>query len=272
MITIIPTSGISNRMRAIDSAISIANNTGHALQVIWIRDKKLNCKYSDLFLPIENVEIVEKSFTPLKFLRASVLNFYLPSIIRFLLGIRFYSKAKVHQLRDDKYDFEQITDSYSNVVFVSNLRFYPVQQPNALFKPIDQIRRRVEHITKSFTDHTVGIHVRRTDHKKAIESSPLALFFEAIENEIENENKSTFYVASDSSEVRDAMKDSFGSKIILNPQEPGRSTKEDIQHGLAELFSLSKTQKVYGSYGSSFSQTACEISSIPLIMLNQEKK
>ena len=47
--TLIPQGGLCNRMRALDSALALAADTGRQLVVVWHLDAGLNCRFEELF-------------------------------------------------------------------------------------------------------------------------------------------------------------------------------------------------------------------------------
>ena len=49
MIYLKPMGGLCNRMRSIDSMISICKNYQMDLTVFWVKDFSLNCSFNDLF-------------------------------------------------------------------------------------------------------------------------------------------------------------------------------------------------------------------------------
>ncbi|WP_423998828.1 hypothetical protein [Maribacter sp. IgM3_T14_3] len=49
MIYLKPIGGLCNRLRTIDSLISICKNTGQDLTVLWVLDESLNCSFEELF-------------------------------------------------------------------------------------------------------------------------------------------------------------------------------------------------------------------------------
>jgi hypothetical protein len=109
--------------------------------------------------------------------------------------------------------------------------------------------------------------MRRRDHKKAISESPLSLFESVISDEISKNSAVNFYVASDSEEEKQYLKQIFGSRIITKLESSDRRSIQGMQAALVDLYTLSKTCKIYGSSGSSFSQTAADISGINIVKL-----
>ena len=83
MITFVPVGGLANRMRAIDSAIALAQDTNHELQIIWFKDQGLNCSFCDLFQPfsLPGVTVREANKSDLLLQdRPRKKNFYLPAL------------------------------------------------------------------------------------------------------------------------------------------------------------------------------------------------
>ena len=59
-ITFTPFGGLGNRMWAISAAIDVAHKSNSKLTIMWTRDRGLNCKFEDLFLPFDDANIVLK--------------------------------------------------------------------------------------------------------------------------------------------------------------------------------------------------------------------
>ena len=55
-------------------------------------------------------------------------------------------------------------------------------------------------------------------------------------------------------------------RIITSPYKADRSTSEGIIEAITEMYALKSTQKIYGSYRSSYSILAADLSNIPLII------
>ena len=59
MITLVPTSGLCNRMRAIASAVSLSKHLGRELEVIWIPDSALGSSFNQLFEPLPCIRVIQ---------------------------------------------------------------------------------------------------------------------------------------------------------------------------------------------------------------------
>ena len=77
------------------------------------------------------------------------------------------------------------------------------------------------------------------------------------------------YLATDSEEVKQAMRTRYGERIVCAESKADRSTTEGIREGIADLWTLAHTRKIYGSFHSSFSELAAELGRIPLVVVKR---
>ena len=133
-----------------------------------------------------------------------------------------------------------------------------------LFKPIpqDDIQRRIDEVVAGFSERTIGVHIRRTDNVVSIQSSPLENFTNMMDAEIKKNTNTKFYVASDDDEVKESLKSKYPNRIITLMDDTDRNSLEGMKFAVLDLFCLSKTNKIIGSVGSSYSQIAAEIGGI----------
>lgn len=278
MITLIPDAGLCNRMRAIDSAIGLCMKISHPLKIYWIENSLLNCGFHDLFEPIPSAVAFIKDMKnrPLKLKNPDNLRQdWLKPIFSIFQGVFFDKKIFVEEFKtlyQKNYDFESLA-GYKNVLIESHHMFYqnPELPKYTYFKPLNFIEEKVRQITLHFSHHTIGVHIRRTDNKKAIEQSPLSLFIKMMHKEIEQNSDTTFFLATDSTEVKAELRNIFGDRILLASYNQGyRSSKAGMIEAMVDLYTLSKTKKILGSYWSSFSHTASHISNIEEIVVKKD--
>lgn len=272
--TFVPAGGLANRIRALSSAIALAGKTGTELKVLWFRDWALHAAFRDLFVPSPlppHVRIVEASWPDLLlFDRPRRRNFHLPAAFQ---KLRFKSCLYEHEidaLRNRNFDFAEWA-AQGNVYMASYLPFFPYPPCllHNLFTPVPEIGRKVEEIYSRFSSHTVGVHVRRTDNVMSIEHSPLELFFERLDREQKEHDDLRIYLATDSEEVKEQMKERYRGQLVCLPRKADRGTTEGIRDGIMEMILLSRTVKIYGSYHSSFSELAAELGSVPLSVVQK---
>jgi hypothetical protein len=82
--------------------------------------------------------------------------------------------------------------------------------------------------------------------------------------QIKIEPASTFYLATDDPEVKNTFRREFGARLYSGDIRMARTTKEGMQDALVELYTLSGTSQILGSYWSSYSKVAAELGGIPL--------
>jgi hypothetical protein len=140
---------------------------------------------------------------------------------------------------------------------------FPDSEFYSKFKPVSELQDKIDTITSMFSN-TVGLHIRRTDHKEAIAHSGIDKFEKLIDNYIHADNSSSFFLATDDASTETYLKNKFGERIITRKKTYSRNNEKGIQDALVDLYCLSRTKKIYGSFRSSFSQVAGDISRIPV--------
>ena len=253
-ITFVPDGGLANRMRAIAAAIRLSEQIEANLEVIWFQDWGLKCDFEDLFLPIdrENVHLRNATMKDKLFYdRPRRRNFHLPVLFqKFLFDVRVGGTDCQHS----KCDFMTICRN-RNAWLSSCYYFFAQEIPkNAMemFKRQERIQEEIDKVAAKFGNHTVGVHIRRTDSQKSIVESPTHLFVEKMKQEPDN---TIFYLATDSEEEKKTLKDVFGeNRIITSENEADRFTVSGMMDAMKDLYLLAKTDRILGSYGSSFSE------------------
>lgn len=115
-----------------------------------------------------------------------------------------------------------------------------------------------------------GIHIRRTDATEAIINSPVEFFIQYMERHLEDDPSAGFFLATDDIEVEEAMREKFGRCLLVNEGKTfGRDSKDGMEDALVDLLSLSKCNRIAGSYSSSFSETAARFGGIPLSIITR---
>ena len=146
---------------------------------------------------------------------------------------------------------------------------YPDALLHEVFRPIPQIEEVIGKRISAFSAYTVGVHIRRTDNILSIEHSPLEAFFGCLDKEQAAHPDLCIYLATDSEEVKQAMRTRYGERIVCAESKADRSTTEGIREGIADLWTLAHTRKIYGSFHSSFSELAAELGRIPLVVVKR---
>ncbi len=83
---------------------------------------------------------------------------------------------------------------------------------------------------------------------------------------IENEPRSKFFLATDEVGVKDRLMSKYGNRILSLNINLSRTNVDGMRGAVADLWALSRTNKVLGTYYSSFSKIAAEIGGVDLIV------
>lgn len=267
-LTLVPLGGLCNRLRAILSAIALARDCEVSLQIVWLRDKGLNARFDELFVPMKDSPAAQDSGWPEMVLTESSENFryrvarkrnlWLPSLYqRLAFDTCMTDKDLLSILRqglcDDDLKKAVRERLRGRALLQTGFGFYPADDSltTRLFVPNEAVRHLIEERSKLLTPHTVGLHIRRTDNQASIAHSPLSAFEAAMEQEMKDNPETMFYVATDSSEVLTTLGKRF--PIRYSTGTNSRSSVEGMQEAVAELFTLISCERFHGSYWSSFS-------------------
>lgn len=276
MITLVPVGGMANRLWSIASGVSLAHACHTPLRIVWFKDQGLNGEFRQLFQPIPDERIILREAhlsDMLRYDRPRRKNLYLPRLWQKAAFGRCMYEEDERLLMDNRFDFPEWIEK-KDAYIASFRRFYPYPSGSCrtLFHPVPEIETRIEEITAEFTPQTIGIHLRRTDHVYSIAESPLSLFIETIEKEIEANGQINFYLATDSEEDKQQLKKRFGNRILTYGCELSRNSLKGMQAGVAELWALSRTAQIIGSHRSTYSQLAAELSGIECHMIRKNEK
>lgn len=274
-ITLIPVGGLANRMKAIDAAVALAREAEAHLHIIWFKDKGLNCRFDQLFEPldIKNVTLKEATWRDkLIFDRPRKKNFHVPRIFQRILFDACIYEQEATQLFYQQFDYLSWIKEKNNAYIASCVYFYPqtLYPLFRIFRPNKAIGEQIDACCRKFTSTTIGIHIRRTDNVGSITNSPTELFIGRMNDEIGKDNQCRFYLATDSEEEKKRLKAIFGERVITSPRAADRNSIGGMQDALAELYILSRTNKILGSIQSSYSETAAQISGIHCELLKKE--
>lgn len=257
MIIIQPSGGLCNRMRVINSAYILAQKKKCKLYVLWKMCDELNCPFEELFeLP--------KEFKVYNFRS----NYNLKK-----LWLQFTQKQRItnEEIENNKTDGvlnEDFFSSLSNSVYISTWEhFYPAKDYH-LFIPRQALQKKIDDIAANFHPHCVGVHIRRTDHTWAIENSKSDDFAQAIEQELKIQPDTKFYLATDDAKEEETLRNRFQDAIITNQNKTlERDSIAGMHDALIDLYCLSKTDKIFGSYYSSFTDIAADMNGIEKIVI-----
>ncbi|RMG25663.1 MAG: hypothetical protein D6730_10530 [Bacteroidetes bacterium] len=294
MIYLIPVGGLCNRIRAIDSAISLCDRYGRDLSIIWLNDSSLNCNFHDIFTltykgktQIEIININGYQFLPrqrvirLPRLGIKVLKTRIEAYISnaFFANVYASSEHLKHKLRMREIDqlfyqkIEPVLSSvlknmHSPLMLESCYRLCDTDEHSYTYlQPVSDIEEKIKAKVEAF-HHTIGLHIRRTDNQRSIQVSTDEKIVRSLEVTLQQEPDSTFFLCSDSEATKQRLIELFGDKIITNEVASyDRNKSGAIKDAVLDLYCLSRTEKIYGSFFSSFSQVAADLGHIEKITI-----
>jgi hypothetical protein len=229
------------------------------LNVFWYSDNLHNCSFSNLFVrPAEFSRLIESS--ELNLIGRGIKSFY-ERVLKYTCTLHIPPERRPNPIPFEEFATHQATWIESYLPFFSSEPQYDFLSPN------DHLRKVIEQVCRLFKGRVVGVHVRRTDNDSAKENSPTRAFVRIMEEELAEFSDTRFFLATDSPEEEQLLQHQFKDRIVVYPKRTlARARKEGIQDAVTDLFCLSRTEKIIGSCGSSFTETASRISNIPLVI------
>lgn len=245
---LLPVAGLANRLRAMASAICGARDTGRPLVVNWQQQYSI-CRG-----------------------RAAQL-FNVPALPFKFMDTGFGGPPPYpHRECLSPYDWERFKerDPYRPIYIKSYGHFHqsdPVRWVAALrsIQPHPAIERdvgiRFAELEAIADGPLVGVHIRRTDHRKSIQLSPTIAFFERMHG---YPRSTQFFLATDDALERDLLVQAFPGRVHFGATNLNRDSEEGGAQAFADLLSLAQCREILGSAGSSFSEIAAAYGGCPL--------
>ncbi len=274
-------------MRSIASGLSLSMDLGVDYQIIWLKNREINAEFCDIFedcaLISDKIEYPGLIKYALAYMSPRKKNAYISALTLPRFGLYLFdyrppmsalSKEADSNLRI-KEMVERCLSEGKDCFIQSGINFadYTDNFYRYLFRPAKHILDEVEHIEKSMGEgRRIGIHIRRTDNSVSILHSPDSLFIQEIDRIIRNDGSVKFYLATDDEKTKERFRLAFPGYIFSMPRAASRSTKSGITDAMIEMTLLSRTERILGSYYSSFSEAAALLGGVPLRKLTHTFK
>ena len=149
------------------------------------------------------------------------------------------------------------------------LCYYSHEHLRKCFRLRPELERQVEDTVSCFSSRTLGVHIRRSDNKLAIKYSPLAAFRQRIDALLDSGEVEQLFLSTDDDRVRDFFRKTYGRLLMTRRVVLDRNALQGIRDAVIDLWCLSHTGRLLGSYYSSFSETAAELSDIPFEVITE---
>lgn len=266
--------GLCNRLRAIAAGVHISDVTDRALCVVWNVNDDLAASFEDLFQPLPDGIIL---LTPskldywLKWEMPRKKNAYISWLYQVARYKATYSDAyglsDFHNREDEFLKNIRTIDGDILIATGTAIGGFDAEVVRRIFKPNDRVKELVNAKIRNFDEDTIGVHIRRTDNQQAITYSTDSLFISVMEKRIEANDRTKFFIASDDSKVMHALSRRFGERVMCGDMHVSRKKLSGMLQATADLWALSRTKEIIGSYYSSYSEMAALIGEIPMTIV-----
>lgn len=269
-VVLCPIGGLANRIRAIDSALTLCRRFERPLVVVWIRDaRRINARFSDLFDLPDRPGVVLREATFFDRLRFAPpvwrRNAKIPLLWQVL---RFGSRRRLSVARGLVLQREGTVPPLfarrDRTVFLHAWwQIVPSEERYSFFRPSADLRAEIDALAAFPGARTVGVHVRRGDHAQAIRRSPVEAFETRMDAFLASGEADSFFLATDDSAVRDRLSRRYGSHLLTRGGSSDRSTPAGMRGAVVDLWTLSRCSRLLASSGSTFAPTAAVLGAVP---------
>lgn len=259
-ITVEPLGGLCNRMRAIASGYVLAQRSGRPLRVVWRLNNALNCPFERLFEPLPYDHSVEQvaGKPPGPTSNAEVIG-------------RLVTQSDVDRMVASQVDWLELVQR-EPIHVVSWLDFYRHESGFDMFRPVPTLLDIVSHLAEALGHNAIGVHIRRTDHQRAMAYSDLDDFVHEMRKQEDSGAVDRFYLATDDAAAEEEILRRIDTPIIQHKiRSRNRNEAVAIEDAVVDLYTLASTASLIGSWISSFSLTAASIGRIPITFAPRSK-
>ena len=261
--------GISNRIKCLISMWKLGDRYRRELILYWPLNHTCGANFSDLF---EN-DIKQINEEQLKTIRNKEMGLFGDNFLtiqnsskkyiisgtwRFLLtqeelrNNSFLNEKRDYGEKGLDFNFSDVPEEIKKEILIY------LKQLN----PLKSIQKEINNFEKKYNlKKTIGVHIRRGDFADRKISpgrvSSDEKFIERMRELIKENFKTKFFLCTDSKAMEDKMERIFPKKIIKFPKTSFiRTDVRATQEGLIDLFLLSKTKHILGTYRSTFNELA----------------
>jgi hypothetical protein len=267
--------GLANRIRTVNSFYSLSESCGKNLFVCWEKGQGWSDdKFTDLFNTNQSVNFIDSDEFSAKGQKIFNLQSSINKEENGLSYTFFDSEKNIYykiMTEDFCYEGDSCLEYMMPKFFKEQNHFY------SLLHPVQWIQDKIDAVSNTFDNNTVGVHVRRGDAwnsriKDKFKISDDQSFFYLLDKEIDKNPDVKFFLSTDSEETNRKFINRYGNKIIYNQEKVFFNSvfvhepKYHQDDAVVDLFLLSKTSKIIGSNFSSFSYLSSKIASKQLVI------
>lgn len=262
MLIIQPVGGLCNRMRSINSARILADRRGEKLTVIWFINHELGCPFERIFEPTDAFRVINISS------KWDIRKMWF-QLSAMAFGT-FADNAVIRAHKGDGNLEETFEKSLKKLTYIATEEHFFECHDYTPFVPAKEIANQIQKKQSELGAHAVGVHIRRTDNKPAIGKSSTDAFIKSMTDTLTADPDTMFYLATDDLTEEKNLREVFPGKIISNQnRDLSRDSIAGIQDAMLDLYCLAATQKIIGSFFSSFTDIAADMHGIPKIIAGE---
>ena len=274
-----PLNGLCNRMRTLASGRALAAATGAQCVVFWDVNGDLGARYEDLFVPGDDgFRLINVAPWASVGQIAQIVLFGETARIKGVpLGwvTRLALAGRIHrQVRPETFtpaELEALARQSGRMLITSWWSFYGGTDVDfSFFRPHPAAQIEIEAISARFNDSTIGVHIRRSDNANAIRYSPTSAFEGAMAQAIQADPRVSFFLTTDCPTTEATFAERFGKRVITRGRRISRDSVEGMRDAVVDLFVLSRTRRIFGSYYSTFSETAASLGRITWVTVTHD--
>jgi hypothetical protein len=265
--------GLANRIRTLNSFYNFVTTYDKQLFVCWEEGPGWGKEhFLELFENIEDINFISNE----EYEKQSGQHENIEKLIDKIPPIYYVLKApggRIFDLIQNKnfcYNGESALEYFLPCEIKTNNTFFDklVVKKN--------ISHKIDRIVGIFDENTIGVHIRRGDAlnspwKYFYNLSNDDFFIDKMNKEIRENQKTNFYLSTDCEQTQKKFLEMFGNKIIALQKDFVESTdmhnpKFGQESAVIDLFCLSNTNKIIGTYWSSFSTLAANLKRKPIFL------
>lgn len=265
-LVVVPVGGLCNRLRVTLSARHVSESAGRPVCVRWGEgDAECPAAFGSLFHSIDTpaFSVVGR---PWRYAAVTRRNLHLPALLRLPLFDAQQKNFDPRRHGDMETWLRRYRRLYVSGCFV--LKPYPPACA-AVLRPLPHLQERIDALVSRFGPHTVGVHIRRTDHRLAMRESTDDAFRRAMRACVEADGGTRFFLATDDDALKQRLMAEWPGRIITQSSVAPRHTPEGIGQAVVDLWCLAATRRLLGSFYSSFTDMAAELGGIPVSIVRE---
>lgn len=266
-----PYGGLGNRIRSLASGLWVCSLRGESmLGIVWSQNSELNIPLDQLFEINKNWVLTEYPGVTY----GSIQKNPFKRIITFIINNLRIGNKKVMKDRDlknywkDPTSFEKQLMDQKGLYLHTCEAFGDYRDFLGAIRPSVGIQEELKAQLEIWNFGYIGVHIRRTDHVQAIANSPIEGFQKQMEEILKTNKSEKFYVTSDDEMVETFFKDQFGDSILSRDKLRSRNEADGVKAAFVDLLLLANSNRILGSFSSSFSQIAAEVGGVSLNIIN----